>query len=97
MPRQAKKVSDAFHGEQVPALKRIEGQVRGIADMIENGRYCVDILTLCKAVRAALGTVEEKILARHLDHCFADAMRGSDEVGRKRKIEEVLDILRQHR
>lgn len=97
MQNQAKKVSDAFHGPQIAALKRIEGQVRGIVDMIENGRYCVDILTLCKAVRAALGTVEEKILARHLDNCFADAMRGTDEVGRKRKIEEVLDLMRQHR
>ena len=55
------------HGDQLKSLNRIEGQVRGIAGMIEEQRYCVDILQQIKAVKSALGSVERKIIDSHLN------------------------------
>ena len=55
-------------------LKRIEGQVRGVLRMVEQDRYCVDVLTQIDAVRAALHKVEEQVLRDHVSHCVADAL-----------------------
>ena len=51
-------------------LRRIEGQVRGVARMVEDDRYCIDVLTQIQAARAALGRVESELLKGHLDHCI---------------------------
>ena len=64
-------------------LNRIEGQVRGIGRMVEDDRYCVDVLTQLQAVRAALSRVESEVLKDHLDHCVMGAMTGEDPVDRK--------------
>ena len=56
-------------------LKRIEGQVRGIARMIEEDRYCIDILTQIRAVRAALRSVEDEVLKDHVEHCVEGRSR----------------------
>ncbi len=56
-------------------LKRIEGQVRGIAQMVEDDRYCVDVLTQIAAVQSALRAVGKELLRHHLKHCVADAAR----------------------
>jgi DNA-binding FrmR family transcriptional regulator len=68
-------------------LSRIEGQVRGIARMIEEDRYCIDVLTQVSAVRAALAKVEQEVLRDHVQHCVSHAMSGRD---RDAKIEELL-------
>ena len=74
-------------------LNRIEGQVRGIARMVEDDRYCVDVLTQLQAVRAALLRVESEVLKDHLDHCVMGAMTGDDPAERKAKAAELIDLL----
>jgi DNA-binding FrmR family transcriptional regulator len=76
------------------ALKRlriIEGQVRGIQKMVEEEKYCIDILTQISAVRAALNKVGNVILRRHLDHCVSDALR-NDGLQGKELIDELMEI-----
>jgi len=74
-------------------LNRIEGQVRGIVRMVEDDRYCVDILTQLQAVRAALTRVENEILKDHMDHCVMQAMTGDDLADRKAKANELIELL----
>lgn len=74
-------------------LNRIEGQVRGIARMVEDDRYCVEVLTQLQAVRAALLRVESEVLKDHLDHCVMGAMTGDDPAERKAKANELIELL----
>lgn len=74
-------------------LKRIEGQVGGLLRMVEDNRYCIDVLTQISAVRAALHKVEEEILHDHLNHCVADAFASGDVVDRRHKVEELVQTL----
>lgn len=74
-------------------LKRIEGQVGGLTRMIEEDRYCVDILTQINAVRAALHKVEEQILRDHVTHCVADAFSSGDAIEQQRKVEELVETI----
>ena len=62
------------HKEEIPNLNRIEGQVRGIANMIDEEKYCIDILNQIKAVRNALTSIEGKILKRHMKECVKEAL-----------------------
>ena len=71
-------------------LNRIEGQARGVAKMVEEDRYCVDILTQINAVRAALHKVEEQILRDHVSHCVGGAFASGDVVDQRHKIEELI-------
>jgi DNA-binding FrmR family transcriptional regulator len=74
-------------------LRRIEGQVRGIERMIDEERYCIDILTQLQAVRAALKKVEDEVLKDHVAHCVHDAIRGGKADEQVEKIEELLRVL----
>ena len=74
-------------------LSRIEGQVRGLARMVEGDRYCIDIVTQISAVRAALRRVEEEILRDHIAHCVEHAIVSGDSAEQRRKIAELLDVL----
>ncbi|MFW2343298.1 metal-sensitive transcriptional regulator [Brevundimonas sp.] len=74
-------------------LNRIEGQVRGIGRMVEDDRYCVDILTQLQAVRAALTRVENEVLKDHVDHCVMRAMTGDDRSDREAKANELIELL----
>ena len=78
---------------QLARLGRIEGQVRGVARMIEEERYCIDVLTQIRAVRAALDRVEQETLSDHLQHCVAHAFHGGSERDRQIKIDELLEVL----
>lgn len=78
-------------------LKRIEGQVRGVQKMVEEGRYCVDILTQIDAITAALARVQDQILDAHLSHCVADALEGRDAGLRRERVGEVVGLLRKFR
>jgi DNA-binding FrmR family transcriptional regulator len=71
-------------------LKRIEGQVGGVLRMVEDDRYCVDVLTQINAVRAALHKVEEEILRDHVSHCVAGAFVSGDPVEQRHKVEELV-------
>ena len=80
------------HRAQLPRLNRIEGQVRGIAAMIEGDRYCVDILTQLQAVHAALARVERDILDAHVGHCVAAA--AADPASQAEKMTELTELLK---
>jgi DNA-binding FrmR family transcriptional regulator len=74
-------------------LNRIEGQVRGLARMVEADRYCIDIVTQIAAVRAALRRAEEEILRDHVAHCVEDAIVSGDKTAQRRKIAELMDVV----
>ena len=74
-------------------LARIEGQVRGLLRMIEDDRYCIDVLTQVKAVQAALRKVEGELLSDHADHCLAQAIASDDQAERERKVAELVALL----
>jgi DNA-binding FrmR family transcriptional regulator len=76
------------------ALKRIEGQVRGVARMVEEDRYCIDVVTQIEAVRAALARVEADLLRQHLGHCVVKAMKSSSDAERDKVIEELVGVFR---
>ena len=74
-------------------LRRIEGQVRGIARMVEEHRYCIDVVTQVQAVRAALKRVEEEVLRDHVATCVEHAIAGGDAQDQRRKVAELLAVL----
>lgn len=76
----------------VNRLKRIEGQVRGVAGMVEEDRYCVDILTQVQAVKAALGRAENEILKRHAACCVSEAIASGDAEDQKQKFGELIEL-----
>lgn len=76
------------------ALKRIEGQVRGVQKMIDEDRYCIDVVTQIEAVRAALARVESDLLRQHLQHCVHRAMTSKERGERDRVIEELVGVFR---
>ena len=77
----------------VRRLHRIEGQVRGIERMIDDDRYCIDIITQISAVRAALRRVEEDILRDHIAHCVEHAIVSGNADEQREKIAELMDVL----
>ena len=85
------------HSDNLVALKRIEGQVRGVQRMIEEGRYCVDILNQIHAVIAALAGIEDKILEKHFAGCVTDAVKGKSLEEKKKKLEEIISLIRRFR
>jgi CsoR family transcriptional regulator, copper-sensing transcriptional repressor len=74
-------------------LGRIEGQVRGLARMVEADRYCIDIVTQISAVRAALRRVEEEILHDHVGHCVEGAIASGNKSEQRKKVSELMDVL----
>lgn len=74
-------------------LSRIEGQVRGLSRMVEEDRYCIDIVTQISAVRAALRKVEEEVLRDHIAHCVEHAIVSGDAEEQRRKIAELMEVL----
>lgn len=73
-------------------LKRIEGQVRGIGRMIEEDRYCIDILHQIQAVKAAIARAESEILKDHAAHCVAEAITSGNKKAQKEKVSELVDL-----
>lgn len=73
-------------------LRRIEGQVRGVAQMVADDRYCIDILTQVQAVKAALGRAESEILKRHAACCVSEAIASGDAAEQKVKFDELVDL-----
>lgn len=85
------------HGYDKDALKnrlhRIEGQVRGIERMVDDDRYCIDVVTQISAVRAALRRLEEEILRDHVGHCVEHAIASGNKAEQRRKIEELMNVV----
>ncbi|HMN39039.1 MAG TPA: metal-sensitive transcriptional regulator [Hyphomicrobium sp.] len=74
-------------------LNKIEGQVRGIAHMVEEKRYCIDVITQIAAVRAALRRVEEAVLKDHISHCVQHAIESGNPAEQRKKITELMDVI----
>jgi len=74
-------------------LNRIEGQVRGIIRMIEEDRYCIDVLTQTQAIRAALVRVESQVLKEHMGHCIEGAIVSGNATEQRKKAAELIELL----
>jgi DNA-binding FrmR family transcriptional regulator len=85
------------HDEELVRLRRIEGQIRGIQKMIEEKRYCIDILTQISSIVGALKSVEENILKRHLKGCVRESFAKGNKEEKTKKIDEVIEVLRKFR
>ena len=81
------------HEDQLARLKKVEGQIRGIQRMIEDERYCIDILNQLQAVEAAIKRVEANILRKHLEGCVASAFRAGSEREQDGKLDEIMKLL----
>ncbi len=81
------------HQEQLVFLKKIEGQIRGIQRMIEEKRYCVDIITQLHSVVGAILRIEEKIFRKHIEGCVIGALKGKSETEKQKKINELLELI----
>ena len=77
----------------IKRLKRIEGQVRGITRMIEEERYCIDVLQQIQAIQSALGKVEDAVLKDHAATCIESAIGSGDEQDQRKKFSELIDLM----
>ncbi len=82
---------------KVQRLNRIAGQVRGVAQMIEDDRYCIDILHQIAAIKAALAKVESQVLKDHAACCIAEAIASGEEAEQRAKFEELIDLFERNR
>ena len=85
------------HEEQLQFLKKIEGQIRGIQKMIEEKRYCVDIIRQIQSVVGALYRVESEMFKKHVNSCVVHALEGKSESDKQKKIGEVLELISKFR
>lgn len=74
-------------------LQRIEGQVRGLTRMVDEDRYCIDVVTQISAARAALRRLEEEVLRDHVAHCVEHAIASGDKTDQRRKVAELMDVI----
>lgn len=77
---------------KISRFNRIAGQVQGIARMVEDDRYCIDILHQIKAVKAALSRAENEVLRDHAAHCVRDAIESGNRAEQMRKMDELVDL-----
>jgi len=80
------------HSDHLPSLRRVEGQIRGVAKLVENKEYCIDILNQLKAAKKAIASIEAKILETHIRNCVQQAF--AYEADMEEKIAEVTKLLK---
>ena len=80
------------HKNQIANIRRIKGQIEGVERMINEGKYCIDILNQIKATKNAITSVEGKILKTHLEECIKESFNGGNEA--QQKIDEILKVLK---
>ncbi len=83
----------ADHRQDLARLKRIRGQVEGVERMIQENRYCLDIVNQIRSIQAALRSTEALVMDRHIRHCVADAIQARDPRLAEEKINELLKLL----
>ena len=88
---------DEAKKRKINRLNRIAGQVSGLARMVEEDRYCIDILTQLQAVRSALAKAETRILQDHAACCVAEAIASGDEVEQRAKFDELIELMERQR
>jgi len=74
-------------------LARVEGQVRGLTQMVERDRYCIEVITQVRAARAALAKVEQLVLSDHLGSCVEAAIASGDPTQQRAKVAELIEVL----
>lgn len=79
------------HRPVIPNLNRISGQIKGVAKMVDEGQYCIDILDQLRAAKSAITTVENKILEKHIKECVTTSLKSQEDVDTK--IQELTRIL----
>ena len=82
------------HEETLHRIRRIAGQVQGVQRMVEDKKYCIDIITQIQAARSALHAVELQILQKHMAHCVRDAFESGSPAAAGEKIEELLRVMK---
>lgn len=90
-------MADDSQKAKVNRLNRIAGQVRGVATMVEDGRYCIDILNQLQAIKSALAKVESEVLKDHAACCVAEAISSGDEAEQRTKFNELIELLERQR
>lgn len=90
-------MNDEQKKKAVTRLKRVEGQIRGLQKMVENDRYCIDILMQTAAVVSAIHGFEDVVMEQHLNTCVTDAIRSGDPEEKREKIEEIMEVLSKFR
>ncbi len=85
------------HESELVRLRRIEGQIRGVQKMIEEKRYCVDILTQISSIVGAIKAVEENILEGHLKGCVNQSFTKGNKDDKAKKMDEIIEVLRKFR
>ena len=85
------------HQEQLVFLRKIEGQIRGVQKMIEEKRYCVDIVTQIHSIIGALYRVEDEVFKKHIDGCVVNALKGKSESQKQKKISEIVELISRFR
>jgi DNA-binding FrmR family transcriptional regulator len=80
------------HEEALHRLRSVEGHLRGIQKMVEEDKYCIDVIRQIQAVQAALNKITTMILEEHLHSCLITAVRGDDPTDRERVLQEIADI-----
>lgn len=85
-------IDNETRGKALGRLRRIEGQVQGIQRMVEEDKYCVDILLQLTAVQGAVEQVQRLLLGRHIESCVADAVRSGSTRDRQKKMDELLEV-----
>lgn len=85
-------INEATKVKVLGRLRRIEGQVQGIQRMVEEEKYCVDILLQLSAVQGAVEQVQKLMLGGHIEACVSDAIRSSNVRERQKKVDELLDV-----
>lgn len=81
------------HDEQLERLNKIEGQIKGVRKMIEERRYCIDIVSQIKAVEAALKQVQLGVVEKHIHHCVTEAVRSENPAHLEQKVEELVKVM----
>lgn len=89
-------VDSQLRDQALARLKKIEGQIRGLQRMVEEERYCADVLTQIASVHEALRGVGKMMMRNHLQHCITGALRSGDEAAAEKTYQEVLDLMYRH-
>ena len=84
-------MKSSCHRPLIPSLNRISGQIKGVARMVEEGQYCINILDQLRAAKSAITTVENKILEKHIQECVTTSLKSQEDVDTK--IQELMSIL----
>lgn len=95
-PRHAVAVDPAIKDRNLKRLRRIEGQVRGLQRMVEEERYCADVMTQIASAQEALRSVGRELMRNHLRHCAAQALRSGDPERAEAMYDELLDLMYRH-